>query len=394
MLYTIATETFFFDAKTDYLAHFRKHMIKIAGEESVVDLLEKIAEKEPIFSYPREQTQLRINGVWIEGTLGIEEAVKRFGTEWKIEPVSSYRAVKDLIIDDSDFLEKHQLLAPYAGEEDFAYYQTLRNIYYASGSLPYNRDYFGDSMFVYAHYLIEKYPEKRSEILKAIDHEDGIWLYEAECNRYPMDDTNSKIASLLAQLPQKPVEGYTREKMAYYHKAEEALCKKFGVRRDDDSQLETVVDNITLPRLQEEIKYPFEDFKIAFYSGSFACDVVDEVEESAKALFMLLGAEIVPFSRARYADGFEIVDTNPEVAFRKAGDIVLDAFDSGADILVVDNMETHFMLDQNRLACEKAVGRDFRIPILNVAQITALAVGLIDKKEIGLQLHKVIPEFV
>ena len=391
----LETHTFFFDAKLDYLPHFRTNMIDMAGCSTVVDVLKKVAEKERGFTFSADEPLLRINGIWINGELALEEALERFGAEWKIEPISGYRALKDLTIDDADFIAKHKILAPFAKEDvDFEYYKTLKNLYYASGTLPYNQDYFGDSLFVYAHYLMEKYPDQTPKILDAIDHENGIWLYEAECNRYPLDDSDAKIKEILRQLPETPVEGYTAERMAYYHKAEEALCEMFGVERDEDAQLETIVERIGLEKVKSACKHPFTDFKVAFYSGSFACEDLDEVETYAQDTLDAIGAQQIGFTRATYADGFDIVDTHPDIAFQKAGNIVLDAFDSGADILVVDNRESHFMFDQNKLALEKAVGRDIRIPVLNFAQMVALAVGITDKEKIGLDKHKIKPEFI
>ncbi len=391
----IETHTFFFDAKLDYLPHFRTNRIDTAGCNDVVDILKKIAEKEREFTFDEEEPLLRINGIWIDGRLDLSQALERFGSEWRIEPISGYRAVKDLVIDDSDFIDKHAILAPFAKEEeDFAYYKSLKNIYYASGTLPFDRDYFGDALFVYAHYLSEKYPDQTPAILDAIDQEEGIWLYEAECNRYPPDDSDEKIKALLRQLPDMTVEGYTAERMAYYQKAENTLCEMFGVERDEDAQLETIVERIGLERVAEAVKHPFTDFKVAFYSGSFACDALDEVETYVRRTLETIGATPLHFSRERYADGFDIVDTNPEIAFVKAGQIVLDAFDSGADILVVDNRESHFMFDQNRAALEKAAGRDIRLPVLNIAQMVALAVGVTNREKIGLEDHKITVDFI
>jgi heterodisulfide reductase subunit B len=52
------------------------------------------------------------------------------------------------------------------------------------------------------------------------------------------------------------------------------------------------------------------------------------------------------------------------------------------------------MFDQNKLALEKATGRDLRMPVLNIAQIVALAVGIADKEKIGLDAHQIQPEFL
>jgi heterodisulfide reductase subunit B len=146
--------------------------------------------------------------------------------------------------------------------------------------------------------------------------------------------------------------------------------------------------------VKDEIKYPFDDFSVAFYAGSFDCDALVEVNKEAQNLLSALGAKVVNFASSDDADGFDIAPYNENIAFKKAGNIVLDAFDSGADIVVVDNKESHFMMDQSVKKCEKATGRDIRISILNISQMVALAIGITDKEKLGLDQHKIKPEFI
>jgi hypothetical protein len=388
------TRTFFFNAKTDFLAYYKNHTIKIDDSKKVKDVLIEIQALEPIFQFKKTNTMLQINGVSIKAALSIKKAVELFGTSWTIDPISTFRATNDLIINEDDFIAKHEILAAFAEEEDFKYYKTLIGDYYASIGLKHTQDYFGDSTFIYAHHLIAKYPEKKEAILKAIDSADGIWLYEKECNQYPLNDNATKINALKAEFPAQIVRKYTPDTMAYYDKAEEVLCAHFGVKKDEDCALETIIDNITIDKIKAELKHSFEDFQVAFYAGSFECENLAEVQSEAEKLLAAIGAKVVKFGSSDSADGFDLVSENSKIAYNKAGNIALDAYDSGAEILVVDSKESHFMMDQSVKKCECEVGRDITIPILNISQIVALAIGITNVEKIGLSEHKIKQELI
>jgi hypothetical protein len=339
---------------------------------------------------------VQINGTSVLGSLSVAEAVGICGRDWTIEPISTFRAAKDLLVDSRDFFDKYALLEPFGDESDKAHYESLIREYYASGTLAYNQDYMGDSMFLHAHHLIEKYPTKKREILKAIDGINGIGLYEKECNLYPYHDSAKKIDALVSQMPlgvlQEEVEGIL-ETMGYYDEAESLLCAEFGVQRDEDSALETMVDNIGIEKIKEGVKHSFGDFKVAFYAGDFACKDLLDVQKESRTLLEAIGAEVVDFTYSVRGDGFDIVAHDKDIAFKKAGAIIFDAIDSGAEILVVDSKETHFMIDQQKRQCEKAIGRDIRVPVLNISQIVALSLGHSPEK-LGINEHKIVVEFV
>lgn len=388
------TRTFLFNATRDYLPDYKMHTIMIDDALKVKDLLLEVQNLENFFEFRKTNTMLQINGVSVKGSLEIAKAVELFGTSWTLEPISTFRVSRDLIIDDADFYEKHKVLEAFGDEEDFKYYKTLIREYYASGTLQYNQDYFGDSMFLYAHYLIEKYPAKKEAILDAIDVVNGIGSYEKECNLYPYNDNMKTIHSLEAQLSVKKIAGFDDKKMAYYDKAEAVLCAHFNAQKDEDCALETILDNITLEKVVAEVKHPFSDFKVAFYAGNFECPDIPEIKREAKKLLTAIGATVVDFELFARGDGFDIVAEDKSVAYKKAGNIVFDAIDSGAEIIVVDSKEAHFMMDQCKKNCERAIGRDIRVPILNISQMVALAIGIIDKEKIGLDAHKIAVEFI
>ena len=395
MSVTLDTRAFFFNADTDFLAYYRNNEIKIDDSKKLTDLLEEIQKRDDIFEYPKEDTQLVINGVSVKGSLDIAKAVELFGTTWTIDPISTFRAIKHLVIDDRDFIQKHEILAEFAEDDkDFDYYKSLKSIYYASSGLDYSQDYMGDSMFIYAHYLIRRYPVKKNDILKAIDKPEGIWMFEKECTLYPPSKNMDEVDALKESFRVVGIKGYTDEEMGYYDKAENVLASHFSVKKDEDCALETIIDNITIEKIVEKLKYPFENFNVAFYAGSFECEHVVEVQKAAEELLKAIGAKVVKFENSDVADGFDVVAHNKTIGYKKAGNIILDAYDSGAEILVVDNRETHFMIDQKVKECESAVGREIHIPVLNISQMVALSIGITNKEKLGLDSHKIKPEFI
>jgi heterodisulfide reductase subunit B len=387
------TRTFFFNAKTDFLAFYKNHTIKIEEDKKLKDLLLHIMELDADFSFSKQNTALQVNGVSVKGSMSIKDVVKVFGIDLTLEPISTFRAVKDLAINEDDFIAKYSVLESFGDEEDFKAYKKLNREYYASEMLKYNQDYFGDSMFIHAHNLIEKYPEKKVDILKAIDTKNGIFLYEKECNFYPLNDNATKIDALKDMLNEKGIKEYTDELMSYYDKSEEVLCSKFGAQKDEDCALETIVDNIGIDKIKKNLKHPFGDFKVAFYAGSFECEYISDVNSEAKKLLEAIGADVIAFSSFDKNDGFDIAAFT-DIAYKKAANIVLDAFDSGAEILVVDSKESHFMMDQSVKRCEREIGRDINIPIINISQIVALAVGETSKEQLGLDAHKINIDFL
>ena len=358
---------FHFDAKSDYLAYYTNNKISIDDDLKITDLLIKLESSNPRFSFKKSSIMLQINGISLKGTLKIKDIVKLFGVKLTIEPISTYRAIKDLDIDDGDFLEKYSTLEEFGDEKDFKYYKSLKREYYASNTLKYNRDYYGDSMFAYASYLIEKYPEHESKILSLIDTDDGIRLYEFEDNIYPTTNTKQIVEALKEKLPKKEVSGFNKQSMAYCELAKEIVDK-----------------DITPQKIEAELKNSFKDFKLAYYG----------MDRTNELLILATGADIINFEKQDKPNGFDILSHDKSIAYKKAGEIALDAYDCGAEILVVDSDKTHFMIDQCVKKCESAVGRDIKIPVVTLPQIIALSLGNTDKKKLGLDRHKIELGFI
>ena len=115
-------KVFRFNADKDYLPYYDNFKMVVTSEEVVLDILNRIKwEHDGSFSYRRScrhgicgACAIKVNG---RSTLACKERmddmIELFGNELTLEPLSIKRAVKDMIIDKSDFWEKHDSVYPY-----------------------------------------------------------------------------------------------------------------------------------------------------------------------------------------------------------------------------------------------------------------------------------------
>ena len=122
----VTLKTFRFNAETDYLPYYKHYEMEVGKDELILDLLNRIKwEHDGSFSYRRScrhgicgACAIKVNG---RATLACKqnalELVELFGDELVIEPSSTKRAIKDMIIDKSDFWAKHAAIKPYVVSE-------------------------------------------------------------------------------------------------------------------------------------------------------------------------------------------------------------------------------------------------------------------------------------
>jgi succinate dehydrogenase / fumarate reductase iron-sulfur subunit len=118
----ITFKVFRFNKDTDYLPHYDTFVLEVGKDELVLDVMNKIKwEYDGSFSYRRScrhgicgSCAVKVNG---KPTLACKDNVlelsKLFGDELVIEPQDIKRAYKDMVIDKSNFWEKHDKVKPY-----------------------------------------------------------------------------------------------------------------------------------------------------------------------------------------------------------------------------------------------------------------------------------------
>ena len=341
-------KAFFFNAQTDYLPYYKNFSIELAEDMQTKDILAFIQEQNENFTYPEENLIFKINGLVIDGDQSMSEVVERLGTSLQIDPVNSYRSSNGLIIDDSDFMKSYEILAPFASDEDLEYYKTLYALHYASETENFDRTYIGDAILVLAHKLISAGSEQKEEILEAITYPYSSLLdCEYENNLYHPQDHTAAIEELkmMVKPPKTDTPSFMDNLSARFAEKKASLLKK-------GEEKETVVST--------------EGKQVAYYAGA-----VTGKTESINEKIVQADSKVVSFSRANKLSGLSLLEDNAQLAYTKAATTLLDALDSGAQVLIVEEQELYDMFKNNFENIEKTIGRDIDLELISAEDFLA-----------------------
>ncbi|CAA6803738.1 MAG: Unknown protein [uncultured Sulfurovum sp.] len=332
----LQVRAFFFNSATDYLPYYKNFDITLHSTATLLEVLDKVKSKNPDFSFPNKNIILKVNNLVTTAETLVSDVVQTLGKELQIDPATSYRSNNGLILNDDDFMQSFELLAPYASDEDKAYYQSLYALHYASETSNYNRQYIGDAILLLASKMIKDGNENKEEILKTISDEyNGIRCCEYENNLLNGEDHEETITALKKMITLK-------DTASAYDKC------SFG-KKDHNIDVETLSFS-----------------NVALYSGSNKNDL-----EEVRTLIKKHAASYIAFNRSSKLAGQTLMDTHFEIAHQKAGTMLLDAVDSGASVLVC--IKRDVTIFQEALAsCERVMGRDIRLKIISVHTLKEL----------------------
>ncbi len=362
-------ELFRFNAQTDYLPYYQKHTIEYSENNTVNDLLGKMNALEA-FGYD-ENCNLKVNDLYINAKEKVTEIVARCGNAIQINPISEFRAKKDLQIDRSDFIDKLSLIEDYIdAEQNIAYRKSTELAYYASNTLNYNRDYIGDHVLIIAADLIEKRFELKNEILdKLINVDNGLWYHTSLQNRMLSDEQEKKIQKLiyLALEYTKP-----RTKIA---KKIASFCDRKSINDFETSSVAAT----------SSVSQSFEGFNIAAYHGVQKSQLTALIESSK--------ASYVDITSNKEDLASHSVMSDENFSYKIAGDILMQAKDNNADFILVKNETTKVFFDKNQAKMERLIGRDLGISVVSQDQFVRLLEGEKDSSKLGFDDHKVKVSF-
>jgi len=326
---------FFFNAKTDYLPYYKNFSITVEDDATAKDMLAKIEEENENFSYPKQKLIMKVNGLVVEAKQSVSSLVERFGTSLQIDPVNSYRSNDGLKINDSDFMQHFELLAPYASEADLKHYKTLYALHYASETEKFDRDYIGDAVLVLGHKMITEGSEYTEEILQALSSaHSGLLDCEYENNLFNAEDHSAAINELKAMVKPPKVPSFI-----------EKLAARFGKKTDESANAPAPKKVVTIENIENK--------QIAYYFG-----VTSDKKEIISQMIKDIGANEVSFSRSSKLSGLSILEDNKRLALKKAGATLLDAFDSGAEVLLVEDEAVLNMFQEYFSEIQKVMGRE------------------------------------
>jgi len=335
---------FFFNAKTDYLPYYKNFTVRLDDDATAKELLAAIREQNENFAFPEENLIFRINGLVVTAEEKMLNIMEALGTELQVDPVNSYRSNHGLCFNDKDFMESYALLEPYCNAEDLAYYKSLYPLHYASETSNFKRDYIGDAVLLLAHRLIENGSEHKREILKAISEADsGLFDCEYENNLFDAEDHTETINAL------KTMARGTNEVMPSIF--ETLLAKLTGKGKKEEGKA------ASQKRIPQTIG-TIAGKKTAYYSGT---DVINStmIEDIQKA-----GAKAVRFDRETKGSGATLLEDNRRLALTKAGTNLLDAYDHGAEVLIVENEADYDLFGKNRKEIEAVMGREIGLEFI------------------------------
>ncbi len=336
-LLDIEVKAFFFNAETDYLPYYKNFSFNLQKETKLKEVLKFIKEENPNFSYPEKDLLFRVNDLMVTGDEKVSDVVEQLGSELKISPALEYRSDNGLILNNHDFMHQYRSIFERhnANKEDLAYYLTLYPIHYASETFNYNREYIGDAVLLLAHKMIGDGSEYKDEILEAINDEfNGIRCCEYENNIFNGEDHNKKINELKAMLNLK-----------------------------EKASLSDKISALTLKKKNHDIEEPLEGQNVALYVGDKdSAEITKAFNDKAKEAKI----NLINFEMSMKKAGQSIIGSYKQLAEQKAGTVLLNALDTGADIFVCSKDSDVDFFQSVISSCERELGRDIELKIISM----------------------------
>lgn len=308
---------FKFDPKIDILSYYKPYLLQNLDFNTVKQMLIKIKEDDPYLDFSQAK-YIKINGFSVK--LDDEIDFKKFDDTIYISPLCEKNSYKDLNINMDDFYAKLLPFKDMINNDDKAFYDTLFANFYANKIVHFTDKFLGNSAFIFARYLSEKYLDKKGEILDIMKSQMAYYR--------PGDFLN--------------VEEEENKGFVYF-------CNKLGFKFDDDKKIldTNVLDKYEISNFEPK----FTNFNIAVYN-----------DKQCQNLAKKFGGKIIKFDLQNddiLQNVNEIYKFDKDCALRLAGEILFDAFDNGADFLLVNSEFAFKFFDENVDKIETLFGRKF-----------------------------------
>jgi len=256
----VTIKAFRFNVETDYLPYTKQYELEVGKDELILDLMNRIKwEHDGSFSYRRScrhgicgACAIKVNG---KSVLACKqnaiELLDLFDNDITLEPSSKKRAVKDMIIDKSDFWEKHAAVKPYIvadidprpkteSKQSIAQFNAMLDsdlciqcgaCHYACPALEVNPDFLGPAALAAAYRFTSDTRDEATQERLQITFESGSGVWDCvkcfECAEACPKDVNpiEKIGKLhnmqfeegvaVANVATKHAEGFVRSIKKY-----------------------------------------------------------------------------------------------------------------------------------------------------------------------------------
>lgn len=158
-----------------------------------------------------------------------------------------------------------------------------------------------------------------------------------------------------------------------------------------------LIADMGLERMSNMVTRPLHGLKVAPYYGCHILRPKEALEfdnpdqpSSLEKLILALGAEPVNYNGRKKCCGMHSMMESEEIALKLSGQNIEEALHKGADCLVTPCPLCHMVLDGFQGKAEKILRSKFGIPVLHLAQLVGLAIG-IAPRDLMLTRHMVLP---
>ena len=334
---------FRFDPKIDVLSYFKPYFYEKLDFATLRDLLNDIKANDPYFDFSQTKF-VKVNDFGVSLDENLANLVELFGKELIISPLSEKFSYKDLNFHADEFSAKFEIFKEFANSNDKAFYESLVANFYCDKMAKFSENYLGNSSFIFAKYLCEKYPDKKSQICEIIKPQMPYFAHAKVLN---LANGNEAFA-------------YFCKELDYKTKTPTPLCDYSEVLKDFD---------------KNDFKHKFDEFNICVYG-----------DENAKKIAENLGAKIVDFRAKEIKFNPEIYEIDKDCALGILSEIIFDAYDSGADFLLVGSQKEFELFDGKNGEICNFFGRNLSgFYVLKCDELLALAKG---EKPQSLSEHK------
>lgn len=162
--------------------------------------------------------------------------------------------------------------------------------------------------------------------------------------------------------------------------------------------LEVLTEEDNIVNISSKIKFPLKDLRVAPFYG---CHLIRPKEvigslsgaERMDSLIEETGANLVQCSTRHQCCGFHIQLEDENAMLDMAGEFLGEARDRGSDLILTSCPLCQIVFDLFQYKIRKRNGGQIRIPILHMAQLVGIALG-VGEKAVGLGRNIVSPKNV
>ncbi len=161
--------------------------------------------------------------------------------------------------------------------------------------------------------------------------------------------------------------------------------------------MDVLYNDVGIEKIKSKVVKPLNGLKVAGYVGCQSVRPYGEYDSVERPkvqdlLLKALGAEPVPFPKKMRCCGSGIFMSEMELCVRLVGGILEDATNHGAEMVstVCPMCAMNLEIYQDRV--NKALGKEFDVPVVYLTQLMAAAFGMDLKKEAALDYNIIPPE--